>query len=125
MDFEKSLKKLELILVKIENNNLPIDKLIKLYEEGNKIEKHVNGKNVDINTIVTMSRLKLEKLISYMVRMLRVITPKNILRLMEAILFMGILMTFSVIHLLNLIVVLSVLGAWAALRICLRRKISG
>ena len=37
MKFEKSLKRLEQILEQIETKDLDVDKLINLFEEGNKI----------------------------------------------------------------------------------------
>ena len=44
MDYEKSLKKLEHILSKIEKNVLPLDELILLYEKGNKIANECQAK---------------------------------------------------------------------------------
>ena len=44
MDYEKSLKKLEHILSKIEKNDLPLDELILLYEKGNKIANECQAK---------------------------------------------------------------------------------
>ena len=37
IEFEKELKRLEEIVTKIQDESLPLDESIKLYEEGNKI----------------------------------------------------------------------------------------
>jgi len=37
IDFEKSLKRLDEIVSKIENETLPLDESLKLYEEGKKL----------------------------------------------------------------------------------------
>ena len=37
IDFEKELKRLEEIVNKIQDESLPLDESVKLYEEGNKI----------------------------------------------------------------------------------------
>ena len=37
IEFEKELKRLEEIVTKIQDESLPLDKSVKLYEEGNKI----------------------------------------------------------------------------------------
>ncbi|MCQ2786784.1 MAG: exodeoxyribonuclease VII small subunit [Bacilli bacterium] len=43
IDFEKELKRLDEIVEKIEGNVLPLDESIKLYEEGSKIIKKLEG----------------------------------------------------------------------------------
>ncbi|MCQ2794616.1 MAG: exodeoxyribonuclease VII small subunit [Bacilli bacterium] len=43
IDFEKELKHLDEIVEKIEGNVLPLDESIKLYEEGSKIIKKLEG----------------------------------------------------------------------------------
>ena len=37
IEFEKELKRLEEIVTKIQDESLPLDESVKLYEEGNKI----------------------------------------------------------------------------------------
>lgn len=37
IDFEKSLKRLEEIVAKVESETLPLDESLKLYEEGKKL----------------------------------------------------------------------------------------
>ncbi|MCQ2794486.1 MAG: exodeoxyribonuclease VII small subunit [Bacilli bacterium] len=43
IDFEGSLKRLDEIVEKIESNVLPLDESIKLYEEGSKLIKKLEG----------------------------------------------------------------------------------
>lgn len=43
VNFEKELKHLDEIVEKIESNVLPLDESIKLYEEGSKIIKKLEG----------------------------------------------------------------------------------
>lgn len=43
LDFEKSLKRLDEIVDKIENETLPLDECLKLYDEGKKLIKALEG----------------------------------------------------------------------------------
>lgn len=47
-DFEIKLKKLEEIVLKLENEETPIDEAIKLFEEGVNISKELNEKLLEI-----------------------------------------------------------------------------
>ena len=42
IEFEKSLKRLEEIVAKVEGETLPLEESLKLYEEGSKIVKLLN-----------------------------------------------------------------------------------
>ena len=43
MNFEESMKKLETIVVELENGNLNLDESVKKFEEGMKIAKQCNN----------------------------------------------------------------------------------
>jgi len=43
INFEESLKRLDEIVNKIENETLPLEETLKLYEEGKKIINSLNG----------------------------------------------------------------------------------
>jgi len=56
--FEQGLEKLESIVEEMENGNLPLDDLIKKYEEGSKLLKHCDSKIKEAETKIELLRNK-------------------------------------------------------------------
>lgn len=56
LDFEKSLAKLENIIVALEDGELPLNESIKTFEEGVKLTKHCQE-------LLTKAELKIQKLL--------------------------------------------------------------
>ncbi len=54
MDFEKSLKKLEKILGDIENKDLTLEELVKVFEEGNKLAHLCKEKLIDAENRISL-----------------------------------------------------------------------
>lgn len=61
MDFEKSIKDLENICNKMEDENLPLDEGVKLYEEGVTIAKDCYSELNKIKGKVTIIKQDLDK----------------------------------------------------------------
>lgn len=61
MDFEKSIKDLENICNKMEDENLPLDEGVKLYEEGVTIAKDCYSELKKIKGKVTIIKQDLDK----------------------------------------------------------------
>ena len=55
-DFETSLKKLEQIVLDLENGDLPLEQSIKTFEEGVKLTKHCQN-------LLSKAELKIQKLV--------------------------------------------------------------
>ena len=67
MDFEKSLKKLEKILGDIENKDLTLEELVKVFEEGNKLahlckEKLIDAENRISLIVKNKNEIKIKKI---------------------------------------------------------------
>ena len=58
MTFEKGLEKLESIVEEMESGDLPLDDLIKKYEEGSKLLKHCDSKIKDAEKKIQLLRNK-------------------------------------------------------------------
>lgn len=58
MTFEKGLEKLESIVEEMENGDLPLDDLIKKYEEGSKLLKHCDSKIKEAEKKIELLRNK-------------------------------------------------------------------
>ena len=58
MTFEKGLEKLESIVEEMESGDLPLDDLIKKYEEGSKLLKHCDSKIKDAEKKIELLRNK-------------------------------------------------------------------
>ena len=56
--FEKGLEKLESIVEEMESGDLPLDDLIKKYEEGSKLLKHCDSKIKDAEKKIELLRNK-------------------------------------------------------------------
>jgi len=54
MNFEKTLKKLEKILDNIENKDLSLDELVKVFEEGNKLADLCKSKLADAEKKISL-----------------------------------------------------------------------